>query len=300
MGRAAVASVDGVTNQQINSIVVETDDDPLFVYYSLSNRRSEIRIAASGSAQPILNKSAFGRLKIRLPPPVEQRAIARVLAALDDKIELNRRMNETLEAMARAIFTDWFVDFGPDTNDEIPAGWRSARIGDILELVYGKALPERDRQPGSVPVYGSGGIAGFHSTSIAEGPSIIVGRKGTVGSLHWEDRNFYPIDTVFYVRAKAPLTYCFYLLERLRLDTMNTDAAVPGLNRNNVYRLETLVPPNSLLAEFDALVSSIRQRMRAAADESDTLAEMRDALLPKLISGQIRVRDAEKLEETAQ
>ena len=113
MGKAALAGADCITNQQINSIVIDTDDSPLFVYYNLSTRKSEIRGAASGSAQPILNKSAFGRLEIELPPPEEQRAIAHILGTLDDKIELNRKQNEMLEAMARTLFKAWFVDFEP-------------------------------------------------------------------------------------------------------------------------------------------------------------------------------------------
>ncbi|MGQ9838814.1 MAG: restriction endonuclease subunit S, partial [Cyanobacteriota bacterium] len=113
MGKAAITGRDCVTNQQINSIIVAEPDDPMFVYYNLSTRKAEIRGAAGGSAQPILNKSAFGRLEIVLPPPDEQRAIAHILGTLDDRIELNRRMSETLEAIARALFKSWFVDFDP-------------------------------------------------------------------------------------------------------------------------------------------------------------------------------------------
>ena len=113
MGKAAIAGRECVTNQQINSIVVESGDDPLFVYYNLSTRKEEIRASAGGSAQPILNKTAFGQLDILLPPSEEQRAIAHILGTLDDKIELNRRMNETLEAMAQALFKSWFVNFDP-------------------------------------------------------------------------------------------------------------------------------------------------------------------------------------------
>ncbi len=167
MGKAAVAGRDCVTNQQINSIIVTTDDDPLFVYYNLSNRKAEIRTAAGGSAQPILNKSAFGQLDILLPLPMEQRAIAHILGTLDDKIELNRRMNETLEAMARALFKSWFVDFDPvrakaEGRDpglpkpladpfparlvdselgEIPLGWGVGRFGDVVERKRLAAAP---------------------------------------------------------------------------------------------------------------------------------------------------------------
>ena len=114
MGKAAVAGRDCVTNQQINSIIVEDRFSNGFVYYNLSTRKDELRHqAAGGSAQPILNKGDFSRQKIMLPPLGEQKAIAAILGALDDKIELNRRMNATLEAMARALFQSWFVDFDP-------------------------------------------------------------------------------------------------------------------------------------------------------------------------------------------
>ena len=113
MGRSAMAAKDCVTNQQINSIVVDRPEDSLFVYYNLVSRREEICAAASGSAQPILNKSAFGRLTIVLPRPDEQRAIAGVLGALDDKIEQNRQTADALERLTRATFRAWFVDFEP-------------------------------------------------------------------------------------------------------------------------------------------------------------------------------------------
>ena len=167
MGKAAVAGRDCVTNQQINSIIVAADDDPLFIYYNLSTRKTEIRTSAGGSAQPILNKKAFGQLDIQLPPPATQRAIAHVLGTLDDKIELNRRMNETLEAMARALFQSWFVDFDPvrakaEGRDpglpnpladlfpdrlvdselgEIPEGWKSGRFGDVVEQLRDQENP---------------------------------------------------------------------------------------------------------------------------------------------------------------
>jgi type I restriction enzyme S subunit len=153
MGKAAIAGRDCVTNQQINSIIVETDDSPFYVYYDLSTRKDEIRGAASGSAQPILNKAAFGRLEIALPQPREQRAIAHILGTLDDKIEVNRRMNETLEAIARTIFKCWFVDFDPvraKASNE-PTESICRRLGlpsDLLSL-----FPDRFKDPelGEIP-----------------------------------------------------------------------------------------------------------------------------------------------------
>ena len=172
MGKAAIVNEPFVSNQQINSIIVSNKIDRLFVYYNLSVRKEEIRHKASGAAQPIMNKTDFGNLVVRLPNLSTQRAISGVLSALDDKIELNRQMNATLESMAQALFRDWFVDFGPvrrkldgatdpvailgglvtdpeqaaqtaaifpDSfgNDGLPEGWEERAIYDFAKVVYG-------------------------------------------------------------------------------------------------------------------------------------------------------------------
>lgn len=270
--------------------------------------------------------------------------IAKALGSLDSKIDLNRRINQTLEAMAQAIFKSWFVDFDPvkakiaaieqgqdplraamrvisgktdaeldqmprEHHDqlvataalfpdamqdselgEIPKEWEAKRVGDLIELAYGKALKSNDRKQGSVPVYGSGGVTGYHNEALVPHGAIIVGRKGTVGSLYWEDEPFFPIDTTFYVKPKVlPMTYCFYAMQTLGLDKMNTDAAVPGLNRENVYRLELVKPSIPILNAFDGLIDQTRKAMRANIIASQSLAELRDSLLPKLLSGELAI-----------
>lgn len=267
--------------------------DPRFLRYVLTSPQTQVELnswASSGATRPALTKSMLEDLEVFVPTNLnEQRVIARVLGGLDDKIELNRRMNETLEAMARALFKLWFVDI-PDTGAK-----GLVRLDEILTLHYGKGLRVADRRPGDVPIYGSGGTFDFHDKALVPGPTIVIGRKGTVGSLFWVDEPSYPGDTVFYVESRLPLTFCFYLLETLGLKDMNTDAAVPGLNRENVYRLEVSMPAESAVAEFDAIASKVRERIRIAREESRTLASLRDTLLPKLISGELRVSDAERL-----
>ena len=273
---------------------------------------------ATGSTFPNVSASQLAAIPYPSLSTVEQHAIANILGTLDDKIELNRRMNETLEAMARALFKDWFVDFGPtrtkiegrdpylapeiwdlfpDKLDEDgkPEGWEDGKVEDYLELAYGKSLPARSRRPGGVAVYGSGGITGFHDEAFIKGPAIIVGRKGTVGSLYWEDRPIFPIDTVFYVVPKrAALSFCYQLLLSQPLAHMNTDAAVPGLNRNNVYRLEFPWSGSRLTNTFESFSSPLWKKRTANLREIDTLSHSRDLLLPKLMSGEISVGDADK------
>ncbi|MDF1641291.1 restriction endonuclease subunit S [Thalassolituus oleivorans] len=172
---------------------------------------------------------------------------------------------------------------------EMPEGWSVQKLEDIIELAYGKALKKTDRIEGGVPVYGSGGVTGNNNESLVEGPGIIVGRKGTVGSLYWEDQSFFPIDTVFYVKTKPDITllYVYYLLQMLGLENMNTDAAVPGLNRNNVYRLAIVKPPESLIFNFSEMVSSFRKEIFINQKAIQSLEAVRDSILPKLVSGEL-------------
>jgi type I restriction enzyme S subunit len=295
--------------------------DPKFFFYHLQlpKTRAEIEGVSHGSAQPNLSASDAHKIEITLPPIDEQRKISSLLGALDDRIILLRETNKTLEAIAQAIFKSWFIDFDPvrakmegrtpaGMDEEtaalfpdelveselglVPNGWAPVRLDSFLELAYGKALKTDSRKPGPIPVYGSGGITGWHDTALVNSPSIIVGRKGTVGSLYWETRPFFPIDTVFFVKSNHPLSYCYELLKTLGLQDMNTDAAVPGLNRENVYRL--LVPgvPTEILSSYESLSFVLRNRIDANDRLIETLAKLRDTLLPRLISGRLRMPEA--------
>ena len=310
-----------VTDNAIRA-TAKGENDPSFLHYLL--KQLNLNNWRSGSGQPLINQTTLNAIETQIPYPREQRAISGIVGALDDRITLLRETNATLEAIAQALFKSWFVDFDPvrakmegrtpegmdeataalfpdgfETSElgEVPRGWQPIRLDSFLELAYGKALKAENRNPGPVPVYGSGGVTGWHDTPLIDSPSIIVGRKGTVGSLYWESRPFYPIDTVFYVKAKRPLTYCHQLLKTLGLDGMNTDAAVPGLNRENVYRL--LVPdvPAEMLAAFDTSASALRDSIDHNEAQAQTLSVLRDTLLPRLISGQLRLPEAQALIE---
>ena len=299
---------------------------PDYLYYVLINPiiQSQLRTLDISSVQPSIKVPHLLATKIQVPGLSQQKKVAAILTALDDRITLLRETNTTLEAIAQALFKSWFIDFDPvrakaeglelagmdaataglfpNSFEEselglVPSGWKVGKVEDLMELPYGKALKATDRMDGPVPVYGSGGITGCHNESLVNGPSVIVGRKGTVGSLYWEDRPFFPIDTVFYVRTDTPLTYCYYLLQTLGLKDMNTDGAVPGLNRNNAYRLPVVVATTSILESFDEIVSSLRNKMFSNSQHTQSLIQLRDTLLPRLISGQLRLPEAEAMVE---
>lgn len=320
---------------------------PKYIYYYLTSElgQSELNARTVGSAQGKLPLYNIKAMSIPVPPRYIQTSIVCILGTLDDKIELNRQTNETLEAMAQALFKSWFVDFDPvidnalaagndipepfkvraaarqalgdarkplpeeirrefpdgfEFRDEmgwVPRGWETCKLSEILELSYGKSLPARDRLDGPYPVYGSGGISGFHSEHLVEGPGIVVGRKGTVGSIYWVDENFYPIDTVFYVKAfeLVPLSFVYRSLLRIDIKSMGADSAVPGVNRNALYSAQVVRAPKKIVVEFDNKAKSVWTSQNLRVRQSLTLSKLRDTLLPKLLSGQLSIPDAEKL-----
>ena len=192
------------------------------------------------------------------------------------------------------LFPDRFED---SALGEIPAGWEVRKLGDMLELAYGRALKEDNRRNGSIPVFGSNGQVGWHDEKLAAGPGVIVGRKGNPGVVAWAPTDFFAIDTTFYVVPKPvcpSLYFLFFALQSHDLAALGADSAVPGLNRNLAYLSTQPSPPPDVLAIFDRQAGAIFDRMYQSERESRTLATLRDTLLPRLISGKLRVQDTER------
>jgi type I restriction enzyme S subunit len=258
--------------------------DPFYLYYYLGQSLiiDWMKNQAIGATMPNLNASIIERIPVSYPPLPIQRKIADMLSAYDDLIEVNTRRIRNLEQMAQAVYHEWF---GKVEAKSLPEGWKLMKVGDAIELPYGKGLKADTRIEGKVPVFGSGGLVGYHNQSLVKGPGIIVGRKGNVGSLFWSDDDFYPIDTVFYVQTNISLYYVFYNLHTQNF--INNDAAVPGLNRNQAYSLPFLLPPKSMLDKFDQFVAPIFQQTRILRNQNANLRRTRDLLLPRLVSGEV-------------
>ena len=251
----------------------------------------------TGAAQPKLSQANLRQIEICLPSFATQERISCVLDSLDDLIENDRRRVEVLREMTLAIYREWFVHFRypghesvplvDSAQGQIPDTWMATTLGSVIELKYGKALKAGDRAGGGVAVVGSSGVVGWHDHSLVAGPAIVVGRKGNVGSVTWLDGPSWPIDTTYFVMSRLPLRF---VAEQLRgIEFINTHAAVPGLSRESAYGKPFLVPADEVLASYEEIASTLGLQASALTSHSERLVELRNVLLPRLVTGQIDV-----------
>jgi type I restriction enzyme S subunit len=292
-------------------------------YYINTVASGHVAAHLVGAVQQHFNVGSARTLQLNLPPLAEQEAIVAVLRALDDKIELNRRMNASLEAMARALFQSWFVDFDPvraklygrqpvgldpDTASlfpaffqetkvgYIPAGWQLGRLADLCNLKRGHDLPTSTRIAGPIPVISSSGTSGTHSETNVRGPGVVTGRYGTIGKVFYVEKDYWPLNTTLFVDdfKGNPPRFIFHVVGEVNFQNYTDKAAVPGVNRNHLHEEPTVLPPMELRQAFAHSVSPLWSQHAANERESRTLATLRDTLLPKLLSGEMILAEVDK------
>ena len=262
-----------------------------YVYYLLNTL--SLRNMNTDSAVPGLNRSNALRQRVTIASVSNQDVIIDVLSAYDHLIENNRRRIALLDRAARLVYREWFINFRFPAHKRariingIPKGWRRTRVGEIASFQYGRSLKRESRIPGDYPVYGSSGVVGTHREPLVIGPSIIVGRKGNVGSVFWSQQDFYPIDTVYYVNSDDSSLFLYHALRHTTF--INTDVAVPGLNRTYAHSRPILLPTKELFDRFEQYAAPMYRQVSCLTKCNAALAKARDLLLPRLMSGRIPV-----------
>ncbi|MBP2216565.1 restriction endonuclease subunit S [Arthrobacter sp. CAN_C5] len=265
------------------------DSSFLYSFMRSTSFTDQVESLTSGSAQPQLPIRELRQVLIPVPDFAQQRAIAEMLGALDDKIVANAKLARSASDLAELEFRRLML-----------RSHESVTLAEVLTLEYGKSLPAGKRTNGPVKVYGSGGIVGKHTEALCDGPGVVVGRKGTAGAVHWASGPFFPIDTTFWAKPSAewisPI-FSYFLLKSLRLHEMNSDSAVPGLNRNEAHAIAVRRPDSDQLREFTTIAMELFDVTSQMDRENEMLATTRDTLLPQLMSGKLRVKEAEMLVE---
>jgi type I restriction enzyme, S subunit len=317
-----------------------------YLYYCINYFTPRIRRMADGTTQPNLNTGIARQLLLPLPPPSEQQAIARTLGTLDDKIELNRRMNETLEAMARALFKSWFVDFDPvrakaekrqpagmdaesaalfpPSFEESPFGpipkhWKLGKFAELATLnraaINPNQYPEEVFDHFSIPAYDEGMMPKQEvGGQIMSNKFLVVPNCVLLSKLNPRFPRVWLPDlsaashqavcsTEFLVlisKAQATREWIYALVssgsfsEILSSLVTGTSGSHQRVKPEHLFDVKTVIPPEAIIRSFTKMVKPIFAMITQNLQQSRTLAALRDALLPKLLSGEIRVREAER------
>lgn len=306
LGKVLITTQPTVTNQQINSIIVNEDNDVDFVYYLMSviGKRLNI-ISKTSTAVPIINKSSFSNLKFKHPKLEAQQKIAAILSSLDDKIETNRKINERLEELAHAIFKSWFIDFEP-FGGKMPEDWENCTLGDLTVECKNRV---RDKEDVRVLSPISSGVLVLSDEYFSKqvyskelSKYIIVGQNEfaynpariNIGSIGKNNFNFDGCVSPVYVVFKAIEGYEEFINHFIKTTVFKEEVslrAIGGvrqtLNYNDFSLIEFYKPALSTVTQFSQIVSSINDTIKSLNLESTRLTDLRDTLLPKLMSGEL-------------
>lgn len=282
--------------------------DADYVYYYLNQREIVLSInnTSAQSAQPNINLKQIGNITITVPELLQQKRISSILCSLDGKIELNKAINRNLDEMAESLFKRWFVDHEfPNGNGEpykssggefeesnlglIPKGWRAGVFSELVNVKYGKDHKKLD--DGSIPVYGSGGVMRYVDKVLYSGESVLIPRKGSLNNVIYINEPFWSVDTMFYTEMKLPYTakFIYFFVRSKDLVSMNVGSAVPSMTTDILNKMPVVIPPECVFEEFDKVASALFDKIHNGIIEIKKLSDIRDSLLPKLMSGEIQV-----------
>ena len=301
-------------------------------YYINTVASGHVAAHLVGAVQQHFNVASARTLRIHLPSLAEQKAIAAVLGALDDKIEVNRRMSATLEAMARALFQSWFVDFDPvrakldgrkpagldqatvalfpphfDHKAEgvLPTGWRATTLGEVIEISDSKRIPlsgrEREARKGKYPYHGAASVMDYVDDYLFDGIYALMGEDGSVINedgtpvLQYVWGKFWVNNHAHVLRGKNGISteHLLLHLKGCNIAPFVNGAVQPKLNQGNMNRIPFMLPPPEIGQAFAKTIDPLFAQIRANTDQSRTLATVRDTLLPKLLGGELSVAGIE-------
>jgi type I restriction enzyme S subunit len=309
--KVAISKIPLTTNQACCNITVDrTKADYRFLYYWLFKEYNSLKSLANGGAQQNLNASIIRNYKIIIPDLPTQRRIAEILSALDDKIELNRRMNQTLEQMAQTLFRQYFVD-GID-EENLPEEWKIGKIGDIYKTTSG-GTPGRSK-----PEYYGDDIPWIKSKELNGGFIFETEEKITKEGLKKSSAKLLPTHSVLVAMYGAtvgeisitsieatcnqaicailpnigyPYTFIFQFLKESKEELINraTGSAQQNISQELIQSFEIVIPPVDVVQRYHHTCIELFNKIEANVKEIQTLTTLRDTLLPKLMSGEIDV-----------
>ena len=327
-GKTAIAKIPLTTNQACCNLTINSSiADYNFVYYHLCYKFTELALLANGGAQQNLNAQIIKEFPILLPSLNEQRKIVSILKSLDDKIEVNRRINDNLEQQAQALFKSWFVDFEPFKNGEfvdselgmIPKGWRVGTLGDIcvtnrraykgnfaheIEYIDTGSVTNNVIDPPQILNPAKDKIPSRARRAVTEGDIIYSSVRPNQRhyALLFNPSFNTVVSTGFVVITANWSGYRYYIYQYLIQDEIvdklqaiaeQSVSTFPSLNATDITNLKIVIPPNEVVGDFAIICCYFIEQIEKNQQESRRLATLRDTLLPKLMSGELKVNEVE-------
>jgi type I restriction enzyme S subunit len=304
-GNVAQTRIPLTTNQACCNLEIDSKfADADFIFYVMRNKYDALYLLANGAAQQNLNAQVIKDFEIPLPPLPTQRKIAAVLGALDDKIENNRKICANLEAQAQAIFKSWFVDFEP-FGGKMPQGWKMGKLGDVADITMGQSPDGKSLNDVGDGITFFQGRAEFGNrfptkrlsttepNRMAKSGDVLLSVRAPVGDLNIALEDCCIGRGLAAIRSKAgsqSFIYCLLKALKPAFDLYEGAGTIFGsINKDSLHGLDVVVPDSGWIEKFESVVSSHDRMYRERELESRALAAMRDALLPKLMSGEIDV-----------
>lgn len=308
IGYVAIARNEVTTNQGFKSIIVDDENDNIFVYYLLKNNISLIENHANGSTFKEISGAVMKNLEFNIPSLMEQKSIAHILSTLDDKIEVNNKINKTLENMAHEISKQWFVDFEfPNEDGEpykssggemiesdlglIPKGWEVGKFIDLIEITSGKRPGKRSdlaMEDCKYPLVGASSIMGYTDDFNFEEKILVIGRVGTHGVVQRFNNKVWASDNTLVIKSDN-YEFAYQILNQIDYKAINRGSTQPLITQTDIKNYTLIIPTEGYLNKFELLVGSLFEIHSNHCIENSKLTEIRDSLLPKLMSGEIRV-----------
>lgn len=259
---------------------------PMYLYYffCLNDTKRFVRNIAVGATMPSINTKLLGEIEITYPEIEMQKKIIAILSDIDSKIEKNQKINNNLEQQAQAIYSRMFIEHRQE-------GWSTGQLSDLISVKYGK--DHKKLADGNYPVYGSGGIMRYVEKPLYTGESVLIPRKGTLNNVMYVNEAFWSVDTMFYTEMLHPniAKFVYHFVKSKDLASLNAGSAVPSMTTNILNAMQLYIPDEKTLEKFENIVSPMYNAMQENTKESKILANTRDTLLPKLMSGELDVSD---------
>ena len=258
-----------------------------FLYYMMKYYMPQLLNKESGTVFGSVNRKDINGLEVDIPEDTDkQKKIARYLTMIDDRIELNTEINKNLEQQAQAIYQQMFI-----TNRN--PNWENGLLSDLVAVRYGK--DHKKLEDGVYPVYGSGGIMRYVEKPLYTGESVLIPRKGTLNNVMYVNGAFWSVDTMFYTEMLRSnvAKFVYHFVKSKDLASMNAGSAVPSMTTNILNAIQLYIPDNETLSTFEEIVSPMYSQMQENEKQSKKLADLRDTLLPRLMSGELDISEIE-------